>query len=90
MHFPRYIAACDCDIALDPDLGVRVYAMPMQQNTIGAGIVGERIDNRASARERWSASLGMPVWLPVPAVQIPRYCVSDVQHLMGESATNKN
>jgi hypothetical protein len=23
----------------------------------------------------------MPVWLPVPAVQIPRYCVSDVQHL---------
>ena len=42
------------------------------------------LDNRASARERWSASLGMPVWLPVPAVQIPRYCVSDVQHLMGE------
>lgn len=43
------------------------HAMSMQQNTIGAGIVGERIDNRASARERWSASLGMPVWLPVPA-----------------------
>ena len=64
--------------------------MSMQQNTIGAGIVGERIDKRASDRERWSASLGMPVWLPVPAVQIPRYCVSDVQHLMGESATNKD
>ncbi len=27
-------------------------------------------DNRASAGERWSPSLGIPVWLLAPAVQI--------------------
>jgi len=60
------------------------HAMSMPQNTTGAGIVGERIDNRASARERWSASLGMPVWPSSPRGPDPRYCVSDAQHLMGE------
>ena len=57
---------------------------------LDAGIRGRMSkDNRASARERWSASLGMPVWPSCPRGPDPRYCVSDVQHLMGESATNR-
>ena len=64
--------------------------MSMQQNTIGRRHRGRTSkDNRASARERWSASLCMPVWPSCPRGPDPRYCVSDVQHLMGESATNR-
>ena len=68
-----------CGIALDRRFRVRVWvleaqhhAMSMQQNTTGCrhrGRMGK--DNRASTRERWSAShSACPFWHSRPADQI--------------------
>jgi hypothetical protein len=63
--------------------------MSMQHNTIRCrhrGRMGN--DNRATARERWSASLCMPLLAFPSCGPDPRYCVSDVQH-PGQKATNR-
>ena len=49
-----------------------------------AGIVGEWVRTIGQAREHWSASRCMPVGPSCPRGPDPRYCVADVQHLMGE------
>ena len=50
-------------------MGAQHHAISMQQNTIRRRHRGRMSkDNRASAGERWSASLGMPVWPSRPAV----------------------